>query len=236
MDIVYSGPLAYIIDMQQGWYYVENHKQQGPIDLVDLQRMFKSRVLGLDTLVWHQSFSGWVKAVSLDVFKAQPTVVELEPETIGTPPPPRNYTPPEKHRPLSSNVSGQPWRRYFSRSIDTMLIVYIVPVIPPNPVSLIDYKFSIATLITAMFVHAALQSTWGSTPGKAMMRYSVRNADGSKLSFEQALKREFKILFHGFGFGIPFLSTITQISAYTKLKKTGSTSWDEDGGFVINHQ
>ncbi|MFT7516310.1 MAG: hypothetical protein ACI84O_000083 [Myxococcota bacterium] len=229
--------------MQQGWYYVQNHKQQGPVDLVELQRMLKSRVLAFDTLVWHQSLSKWEAAKSLSVFKLQPTVIEVEPEVIDTPPPPRprppsdgGYVPQKKRRPLDINLSGHPWRRYFSRSIDSMLMVFILPVIPPNPAVLLDYRFSIATAIAAMLLHAALQSTWGSTPGKALMQYSVRNPNGSKLSFEQALRREFKILFHGLGFGIPFLSTFTQLSAYNRLKRTGTTSWDKDGGFIVNHR
>ena len=231
MDIVYLESLAYIVDMQQGWYYVENHKQQGPIDLIELTYLFKSRKLPLNTLVWHRSLTDWVSADSREEFNPQPSnIFHAEP----TPPTPS--APSARKVPIAS-ISGHPWRRYFARAIDTALLAPVFSFITGIlPVSHTDYRFSMMVISFAILVHAALQSSWGSTPGKAILGYKIRTRTGHKLSFGKAISREARIAWSGLGFGIPLYSIYTLLKAFTDLNNTGETSWDKADDLVVTHR
>ena len=231
MDIVYSETLEYIVDMQQGWYYVENHKQQGPIDLVELAHLFKSRKLPLDTLVWHNSLTDWVTANSREEFNPQPS------KGFHAEPPPTMPSAPSARRKSITPSSGHPWRRYFARAIDTTLLVPVFSLITGIlPIGPTDYRFNIMVIAFAILAHAALQSSWGSTPGKAMLGYKVRTRNGDKLSFKQAIDREARIAWHGLGLGIPLYSVYTQFKAFSNLNNTGETSWDKADDLVVTHR
>jgi hypothetical protein len=231
VDIVYSETLEYIVDMQQGWYYVENHKQQGPIDLVELAHLFKSRKLPLDTLVWHNSLTDWVTANSREEFNPQPS------KGFHAEPPSPTPSAPSARRKSITPSSGHPWRRYFARAIDTALLVPVFSLITGIlPIGPADYRFNILVIAFAILAHAALQSSWGSTPGKAMLGYKVRTRNGDKLSFKQAIDREARIAWHGLGLGIPLYSVYTQFKAFTNLNNTGETSWDKADDLVVTHR
>lgn len=229
MGIVYSVTLAYIISMHEGWFYVENHKQQGPTSLAELQYLFKSHKLPIKALVWHQSMTEWAPAKSLELFEPQPRVIEVETETFHGAPPPRKET--------SRPQLGHPWRRYFARAIDTMLLVPVLSFVTNiHPHSYNDYKFNMIAVAFAILVHAFMQSTWGTTPGKTILGFKVRTRSGDKLNFEQAMRREAKIAWYGIGFAIPFYSIYTQFRAYSHLQQTGETSWDKDDDLVVTHK
>jgi hypothetical protein len=231
VDIVYSETLEYIVDMQQGWYYVENHKQQGPMDLVELAHLFKSRKLPLDTLVWHNSLTDWVTANSREEFNPQPS------KGFHAEPSPPTPSVPSARRKSITPSSGHPWRRYFARAIDTALLVPVFSLITGIlPIGPTDYRFNIMVIAFAILAHAALQSSWGSTPGKAMLGYKVRTRNGDKLSFKQAIDREARIAWHGLGLGIPLYSVYTQFKAFSNLNNTGETSWDKADDLVVTHR
>lgn len=217
--------------MQQGWYYVENHKQQGPIDLIELTHLFKSRKLPLDTLIWHNSLTDWVSADSREEFNPQPSKTFHAEPTRATP-----SVPSARKEPVASSV-GHPWRRYFARAIDTTLLAPVFSFITGIlPVSLADYRFSMMVISFAILAHAALQSSWGSTPGKAILGYKIRTRTGHKLSFREAISREARIAWNGLGFGIPLYTFYTLFKAFTELNNTGETSWDKAGDLVVIHR
>jgi uncharacterized RDD family membrane protein YckC len=234
VDIVYSETLAYIIDMQQGWYYVENHKQQGPLDLAELTHLFKSHKLPLDTLVWHNSLTDWVSADSREEFNLQPSKgFHAEPPS----PTPQMPSAPSARRKSITPSSGRPWRRYFARAIDTTLLVPVFSLITGIlPIGPADYRFNMMVIAFAILAHAALQSSWGSTPGKAILGYKIRTRTGHKLSFRKAISREARIAWNGLGFGIPLYSIYTLFKAFTDLNNTGETSWDKADDLVVTHR
>src|SRR3546814_12019146 len=44
------------------------------------------------------------------------------------------------------------------------------------------------------------------------------------------------IFVQGVGFGIPFVALFTQLFAYRRLTKTGTTLWDTSAGAVVLHK
>jgi len=99
-----------------------------------------------------------------------------------------------------------------------------------------DILFGILLLFAYAFVESAMLASWGTTPGKALLRIRLRNSDGTKLSYADGLSRAFKVLIRGQGIGLPLVALFTQIHAYNRLTNQGVTSWDEDGDFDVSHQ
>jgi len=144
-----------------------------------------------------------------------------------------------------SGEQARPWLRYWARFVDMyVLIILIVVFMLLFRAFGIDGKFlnffpeiimDIIILFLFIFLEALFLSTWGTTIGKALFKIRVRNIDGTKLSYKEALKRSFLVFYLGQGMGIPIFTIIVGIMSYNKLQKNGTTSWD-DGYYIVSHQ
>jgi hypothetical protein len=83
---------------------------------------------------------------------------------------------------------------------------------------------------------AGLLSTWGTTPGKALAGLTVRDATGAKLTFETALRRGYRVAFHGLGLGLPVIAYVTQIVACAQVRRTGVAAWDHALGTDVRSE
>lgn len=139
----------------------------------------------------------------------------------------------------------RPWVRYWARNIDYILFSlvagFILTIIAPSSSSLVvedglEIFLNMLLLFIWVFVEASLLSTWGTTPGKWLLRTTLRDSAGSKLTFSRALDRSFSVWWRGMGIGFPIVTLITLIVAYGKLTEEGITTWDQEGGFVVSHK
>jgi len=147
---------------------------------------------------------------------------------------------------LKYEISGEqarPWLRYWAKSIDILIFIFILMFLfgflgidtewsgmLPNIIS------NVVIYFLYIFFEAWLLSTWGTTIGKALFKIRVRNSDGTLLSYKEGVKRSFLVFYLGQGIGIPIFTIITGIMAYNKLQKNGITSWDKDGNYIVSHQ
>ena len=151
----------------------------------------------------------------------------------------------------------RPWVRFFARTVDwylfglvAFLMVLILPLglsttLPmlgvPNRLwpsfvmgfVLLAIILGVCFLVLAEPVCFAL---WGATPGKSLLRVSVKNPDGSRLGFRQALRRLLKVLYKGEGLYLPFVSILTHWRTYQQLQKNRITSWDQNEQLCVSHQ
>jgi len=145
-----------------------------------------------------------------------------------------------------SGEQARPWLRYWARMVDmyVFMIILMLVFIPLFRIFGIDSEFldffpeiivDIIILFLFIFIEALFLSTWGTTIGKALFKIRVRNIDGIKLSYTEALKRSFLVFYLGQGMGIPIFIIIVGIMSYNKLQKDGITSWD-DGYYIVSHQ
>lgn len=217
------------------WYYVEEGEQRGPVGEADFVKLFASGQLLPDTMVWTEELGQWATARDVD---------GLVPSAYKPPPPPlatsargsgvlvAEYVP--------SGHQIRPWVRYWARMLDFFLFSFLAGIVLAfvyaPALDIPDALFGIVLLFAYVFVEPAMLAGWGTTPGKALLKVRLRNSDGNKLSYAQALSRAFKVCFRGEGLGIPIVALFTQIHAYNRLTKQGVTSWDEDEGFKVSHQ
>ena len=84
-------------------------------------------------------------------------------------------------------------------------------------------------------VEGLFLALFGTTPAKWVFGIRVGHPSGDLLTFSEALKRSFLVCFQGAGFGIPFVALFTQVFAYRRLTKTGTTLWDMAANAVVLH-
>lgn len=144
----------------------------------------------------------------------------------------------EKKPEVSAKATVHPWIRYWARYIDivafSLVFGIFLAIFMPSVLESSNIFLTILILFVWIFAESALLSSWGTTPGKWLLRISLAGPSG-KPEFSAALNRSFAVWFKGLGFGIPIISLFTLISSYNHLTKEGMTSWDKDGHFTVTH-
>jgi len=212
------------------WYYHESGQRKGPIAEDDLLKLFEWGYLSASTFVWTKGLKEWREAGTIEDLL------------------PTQFVPPPFHgaeaavRARDFNPSGpqiRPWVRYWARTIDLVLFGILSGIVLGltyhSALGMNDLIFGIILASLYVFVEPCMLSSWGTTPGKALLNVSLRKQDGSKLKYADALSRSFKVWMRGFGFGIPIVVLVTLITAHAELARAGITSWDKDGGFRVTH-
>jgi len=146
-------------------------------------------------------------------------------------------------------IQVRPWVRFGARYIDLSLGALCFFILF-NSFSLYQYipsyfydksDFAYAFLmsicfISLIFLEAFCLSTFGTTPGKWLLREELITINGDKITFKKAIKRTIHLWLTGLGLGIPVISLFTILASYSRLKGQGETAWDEKGGFIVRHK
>ena len=158
-----------------------------------------------------------------------------------------------------TNPNIRPWVRLFARSIDLSihggligLLIGILVVIAMGcgmitheqvtaffhaPIySLQGLSYGIILIILSLPIEAILLHKFGYTFGKWLLKVKVRDQNGEQISWLAAFKRSLGVIVYGMALGIPILSLITQISAYTDLVTRGHTRWDKSDNLIVTHE
>ena len=149
-------------------------------------------------------------------------------------------------------LGGQhhPWRRLFARTVDIctagfvlfLLLIFAFGATMPEQAA--GFAKAIENPIIASVVlyliwlpaEALLLSLFGTTPAKWLFGIRVAHPGGDLLNFSEALNRSFLVFIQGVGLGIPFVALFTQLFAYRRLTKTGTTLWDTSSSAVVLHK
>ena len=120
--------------------------------------------------------------------------------------------------------------------------MFVIVLLPSEFVSDLD-PFEEALLLNSLIyatiwipVESLMISKVGTTPMKWAFGISVRMQDGRYLKFSEAMKRTYLCFIQGEGLGIPFVTLITRLFAYQRLKQTNSTLWDTEVGSMVCHK
>jgi len=139
---------------------------------------------------------------------------------------------------LESARQIRPWVRLWARYIDLCLAGLVCGLIwemigPP-----VNTKYVVTEMLYAFLwvpIEAILLSTWGTTPGKWLLRTTLRDSTGNKLKFSAALSRSLYVWAWGLGIGFAYATWVAGLFAYLDLQNKGVTRWDREGGFRISH-
>lgn len=219
------------------WYYVKNDKQEGPIPESKMQEMFDTGHLGSETLVWSESVKEWTPASKVESFRVK--IIPSPPPLPRKPPPIPSF---EKAKRVEEEtvLKVRPWVRFWARYFDYILFSLVIGLVfgfvAPSLLDAPNIFIGMLIFFIWVFVEACLLSAWGTTPGKWLLKTTVRDSTGKKLPFSKALNRSFSVWLRGLGIGFPIVSLITLIVAHEKLTKKGVTTWDWEGGFVVSHK
>jgi uncharacterized RDD family membrane protein YckC len=202
------------------WYYVRDGQRVGPRMREELEALFATGQLVPDTPVWSAGMAGWTPAHQTAEFgslRSQGHAAPSAPEAVASP---------------------HPWHRWLARMLDVgcfggLMGMVMGAVAPDVLLGANDIALNLMLLALWVPVETLLISAYGTTPGKALLRIRVTNADGHSLPPGTALERSFQVWMGGLGFGVPLVSLITMVMAYNRLEKQGSTAWDHALGVRV---
>jgi uncharacterized RDD family membrane protein YckC len=243
--------------MESNWYYASADGTKGPVTLAELTRLVVAGEIEAETPVWQTGRADWAplrEAAPEAIPPALPSKREppdppaaapLAPET----PPPE----PDSSRLETPSAAASaekppfhPWRRYFARSFDGAVgaipftvILLSLPIEmarePLNPVLNYVLVYGLVLLPT-MIISGSMLALTGTTAGKWLFGIRVTNADGSRLSFGQAARREWGVLLFGQGLQIPIVGFFTNVMSWEYLESKGESRWDKELGSVVRYR
>ncbi len=139
----------------------------------------------------------------------------------------------------------RPWIRYWARYFDYTVAGFVIAfsgwLTSPFMMDFLLKEenaifYNLLVIFFWNFMEAGFLSSWGYTPGKWLLSIAVRDKNGNKLTYKEAITRAFKVYWRGMGIGFPLATIITMIVAHHKLTKFGATSWDKEGESTVKHQ
>lgn len=228
------------VEMEDAWYYVDtNRTPVGPSPCQSLEALRANGRITSDTLVWTDGMKEWSR---------------YSESGLKSPPPPP-VPPPDQ--PIDDDgwqcTKPRPWRRYFARLLDTVVIGSLLgfafgmltltisgdlyqAVYGHNGLATNDFLASMITFVLVAPAGALMLGLTGTTLGKWLFGVRITDSEGRAIGFWQAGKREIQVFYRGLGLGIPIVYVITMIVAYRRLNKDGATTWDRSQPWVVTYR
>lgn len=138
-----------------------------------------------------------------------------------------------------------PWRRFFARSLDLALLGMLLTlpellVLRLNPSqiggvlgTLLNGYLSWGLLLV---LEPLLLSTWGYTPGKWLFGLVLRDSDGEKLTYGDALRRTVQVFGRGEGYNVPFYNLWRNYQSYKLCAENRACEWDQECSYTIRDE
>lgn len=86
--------------------------------------------------------------------------------------------------------------------------------------------FGLLCFPLALAFDAAIYKFFGNTPGKALLGLMVINLNGKPLDFLAYMRRNFRLWFSGYAFGLPFIALLTALRQASLIDRGKPTSYD----------
>lgn len=124
-----------------------------------------------------------------------------------------------------------PIRRFLARMTDYAILRMLFKLLIVVVLRIRPYGEFLSGLITygTPFLMIPIASfmiyKWGTTPGKWIYGLSVLSENGCKLSYADAMEREWLVLARGYGFGIPIWSVVRLVKSYNSYQEY-EMDWD----------
>lgn len=239
--------------MSTDWYFVRDGARQGPRPRADVEALLASGELPPGTLVWTAGMENWRPASDTPELAgvipgavpsafppaAEPRPVNAAPDAYWAQSRADVYEAPDQGV-AAAGTAPHPWRRWTARLLDMFWFGLVLgTVLALAGVTGLESANSIAlnVLVLALYVpvEALVLSAFGSTPGKRLLRISVTNADGSRLTFGTAMERSVQVWLRGLALGLPVIFLFTMVASFIRLSREGRTAWDQKLDLRVTH-
>lgn len=129
-----------------------------------------------------------------------------------------------------------PARRYLARGLDTglcslpweLLFALVLKIDVFSWEGIYWYLFSCLSVLTLLFLEPLCLHLWGTTPGKAILGLHIQGEEGGYLSYGQALRRTWKVLFYGQGLNLPLVSLWCSWCSFRRARNLEKQPWEEE--------
>lgn len=201
------------------WWYVDNDKKIGPIQIDEVKLLMQSGKVGLKTMLWHEGMDDW---------RPIEEIAELNGLFVALPPPlPQKVEPDVLSYPLATS-----WPRFFARLFDLWWEALLVALISGAllgrySASFVQWIngpgasqiFGLMCIPIGLILDAFLYRFVGNTPGKALLRLKAGTLNGKSLSLSQYISRNFSMWASGLALGLPLISLFTMANQSRRLGK-----------------
>ena len=130
-------------------------------------------------------------------------------------------------------IIPHPFVRYIARSMDFLICQLFVMLVWNVLLHQVSGSSGIESFLRTIFATALMLlleplciSLFGTTPGKQIFGITLRNVNGTKLSYQDAFQRTGKVLFWGLGWNIPLFNLYRLYKSYGQCVENQSTEWD----------
>lgn len=140
--------------------------------------------------------------------------------------------------PLAQDVLPEeriPYRRFFARWLDWMILstlweIFLTIACNVNLAQRGEEQFildEIAALVLMLLTEPVWLALFGTTPGKWVLGLRVMHADGGRLSYEDARRRTWGVLWRGLGLELPVYNVIRLWQSYRACTQGEALDWEE---------
>ncbi len=211
-------------------WIIRDGEKVGPIADYEVRRKIQTGELTREVPCWHEGLSSWRPLVEIPLFKDEFDWVQVgdlsaapgagDERSRGGPPPLPG-----------PQVLG---RRWWARLLDLQcyLAVWWLTLWACGcdlEAVLRSLLLLVLQLVPWFIVEAVMLHRWGTTPGKWLLGLRVTNVDGTPLTLPAALRRSFRILVGGIGFGWFPLALFCMGFSWFTVRRLGNPLWDHAG-------
>lgn len=214
--------------MQDEWWYSTGGACKGPISLEALRQLLLEGTVTEATLVWKEALPNWTPVSEL---------ADLQHIVRAVPP---DLPKPSQREQLIALPLAGPWRRFFARFIDLLVIAlptsfavaFVLSRYSPafglwiqRPGS--EYAFGWLLLPLVLLIEVGIVALFGSTLGKALLGVTVTTVGAQRPTAAQYLQRQFGVYWFGLGTSFPLVTLFTMARQYGRLKSGRHARYDE---------
>jgi uncharacterized RDD family membrane protein YckC len=128
-----------------------------------------------------------------------------------------------------ADPAPHPWARYWAKMVDMGVFLGLAMIVMLlarwNGAGLDLWAWALWVVLFPA-IEALLIAGFAGTPGKAVFRVTVTDADGGRLSLKAALLRAYAAMLMGSALCAPVLSFAANILGYLDYSRRGLTRWD----------
>lgn len=224
----------------------ETKQRRGPVPVIEIVSMLERGELTPETKGWHPGCSAWLPLGDLPMlksyfekkaFKEQMAQEDREDredrEEAGedvSDLPALSSSSPDIRVFVAAPLVVRCWARLFDLTL-YVLIYFAAIRIFTDQFSLSFFRWWM--WLPMPILEACSLAWWGTTPGKFLMGVQVRYCKGTMLTWLQAVRRSFYVLFFGLGMMTLFLTPIFVIFSWWYTRKNGISLWDRSLGSIV---